>query len=265
MICSNSCVIASGKGGTGKSSLASALGVVMARSGRRACIVDMDMGQRSADIMLGLENNVIFDMSDAAMGICRLKQALVSPYGMENLSLLAASQVKDASTLDPGECLRVVNKLCIDNDFVLIDTPPGLGEGFRLACRMTKKAVMIVTPDAVSLRDAQRAMDVMRECGIDDFKLVINRVKPWQTAIDYDLTPDAAGEWLGVEPLAVIHESDKPNPLIGNEAVARIARALTDDESIAWPAVKPGLSRRILDFISKIGKRSKNAKDATTV
>lgn len=255
----NSCIVASGKGGTGKTGVVAAVGTLLAKCGKRAAVVDMDMGQRCLDIALGLENRVVFDLGDVSRGICRLKQASVSPDDLPGLTMISASQVVDASSVDAKECAKIIDALCESNDLVLIDAPSGIGEGLKLACACSGRALMVVTPDAASVRDAYRAMSVMRQLGVSDFKLAVNRVKPYHADLDYDISAEVISEWLGSQIVCSIKESNSPAPLMGNPGIAALARTLTGDKGLKWPKVNKTLAQRLFSAITQIGKRSNNA------
>jgi len=176
---STSWIIASGKGGVGKSTITASLGAAMAREGRKVCIIDADIGLRDQDVLLGLENRIVFDLLDAANGVCTLEQALISPEGTSRLSLLPASQFARAKELEPKAFRKMLTKLKDMFDVILIDCPAGIERGVRgLMNAEIDESVIICTPDDVCIRNAERTASVMEKKGLPRPQLIVNRLSP---------------------------------------------------------------------------------------
>ena len=175
---STSWMIASGKGGVGKSTIAASLGVAMAREGRSVCVIDADIGLRDQDVLLGLENRIVFDLLDVANGSCTLEQALISPEGMSRLSLLPARQFARAKELEPKAFRRMLTRLKERFDVILIDCPAGIERGVRglMNCEVDE-SVIICTPDDVCIRNAERMASVMDKKGLPRPRLIVNRLQ----------------------------------------------------------------------------------------
>lgn len=174
---SRSWIIASGKGGVGKSTIAASLGTAMARDGHRVCIIDADIGLRDQDVLLGLENRIVFDLLDAANGTCTLEQALISPPGMSRLSLLPASQFARAKALDPKDFRKLLGKLKAMFDVVLIDCPAGIERSLRgLINAQVDDCVVICTPDDVCIRNAERTASLLEAKGLPRPQVIVNRL-----------------------------------------------------------------------------------------
>lgn len=170
-------IIASGKGGVGKSTITANMGLAMAREGRRVCIIDGDMGLRDQDALLGLENRIVFDLLDVAEGRCRLEQALISPDAESRLTLLPASQFARARELKPSAFRRIVIRLKQEFDVVLIDCPAGIERSLRgLMNDAIDESVIVSTPDDVCIRNAERAASVMEKKGLPRPRLIVNRL-----------------------------------------------------------------------------------------
>lgn len=170
-------IIASGKGGVGKSTITACTGLAMAREGRRVCIIDGDVGLRDQDALLGLENRIVFDLLDVAEGHCRLEQALISPEDEPKLSLLPASQFARAKELKPGAFRRILVRLKQLYDVVLIDCPAGVERSLRgLLNEEISECVIVCTPDDVCIRNAERACSVMEKKGMPRPRLIVNRL-----------------------------------------------------------------------------------------
>lgn len=170
-------IIASGKGGVGKSTITACVGLSMAREGRKVCIVDGDVGLRDQDALLGLENRIVFDLLDVAEGHCRLEQALISPEEEPKLSLLPASQFARAKELKPGAFRRILTRLKQLYDVVLIDCPAGIERSLRgLMNEAIDECVLICTPDDVCIRNAERTCGVMEKKELPRPRLIVNRL-----------------------------------------------------------------------------------------
>lgn len=172
-------IIASGKGGVGKSTLTACLGTAMAREGRKVCIIDADIGLRDQDALLGLENRIVFDLLDVANGVCRLEQALVAPEGTHRLMLLPASQFARAKELAPKAFRRVLQEVKSQFDAVLIDCPAGIERSLRgLMNDLIDETALICTPDDVCIRNAERVCSVMEKKGLPRPRVIVNRLSP---------------------------------------------------------------------------------------
>lgn len=171
--------VASGKGGTGKTSVASGVACCLAALGKRVIILDADVGLRNMDIVLGVETEALFDFTDVISGNVELSRALLSHPLIDNLKLLSSPLGERAgreTTVEQiSELVREIKTMC---DFCIIDCPAGLDFGFNLAASTADAAILVATPDTVSLRDAQLTRHALRARGISDIRLVVNRVRP---------------------------------------------------------------------------------------
>ena len=171
-------LVASGKGGVGKSTFAAALGCALAESGAKAVIMDADIGLRSQDAMLSLENQVVYDMMDVVNGDCLMEQALLSSPDVPGLSLLPAAQFARAKDLDGKRLRRMIGSLENAFDYVLIDCPAGIERGFRnVANSRVCRAILVTAPDDLCMRDTERAASVLLDKGMDRPLLVVNRLQ----------------------------------------------------------------------------------------
>ncbi len=172
-----SVLIASGKGGVGKSTLTANLGAALARRDKSVAIVDADIGLRAQDSILGLENSVVYDLVDCANRDCELEQALLDCPGIPGLKLLPASQFARAKALDPERLNRILNDLKPAFDFILIDAPAGIEKGLRNVLNAgPDQAVLISTPDDLCVRDAERAAQLIESKLLPRPRLIINRL-----------------------------------------------------------------------------------------
>ena len=169
--------VASGKGGVGKSVFTANLGAVLARRGLSVAVVDTDIGLRSQDALLSLENQVVYDLVDVAAKDCRLDQALLDHPVIPGLRLLPASQFARVKALEPDRLKKIVDELKLAHDFVLIDCPAGIERGFRNVLKAgVDQVVLMVTPDDISIRDAERAVQVVESRQMARPRIVVNRL-----------------------------------------------------------------------------------------
>ena len=174
-----SCVIliASGKGGVGKSTIASALGAALAYMGNDCCVVDADIGLRDQDAILGLENSVVYDLLDVTHKCCALQQALISPPDIPRLKLLPAAQFARVKELDPKAFKKLINKLRNSFQYVLIDCPAGMEQGLRTTLRCEADRIFLVcTPDDICIRNAERLSGLLAEKKLPKPELIVNRI-----------------------------------------------------------------------------------------
>ncbi len=169
-------VLMSGKGGVGKSTLSSSLAVHYARKGLKTTLLDGDIGLRCADLMLGLQDRVVFDLGDLLENHCAPEKALVSPAALPRLSLLAAPQLLRPSDIKEKDFLRVVKRLSDRQDILLIDAPAGIGRGLKNLLGTAGKSILVATPDDVSVRDAERLAALLAERGEMHPGIIFNRV-----------------------------------------------------------------------------------------
>ena len=177
-------VVTSGKGGVGKTTTTANLGAALAKLGEKVAVVDVDVGLRNLDVVMGLEGRVVFDLVDVLEGRARLRQALIRDKRVENLFLLPASQTKDKEALDPERFKEVVRALLEEEGFdrVLIDSPAGIEKGFQTAAAPAEGALVVVNPEVSSVRDADRIIGLLEAREVRENFLVINRLRPRMVA-----------------------------------------------------------------------------------
>jgi septum site-determining protein MinD len=170
-------IIASGKGGTGKTTTTANLGAALAMRGNLVALVDMDMGLRNLDVTLGLENSIVYDISDVVEDVCSLDEALIKDLRYENLYFIPAPQTRDASGLKDEAVKNIWEQLQSRFDYCIVDAPAGVDGGFLYAAMCADSAIIITMPELTALRDADRTISVLEEHDITDIKVVINRVR----------------------------------------------------------------------------------------
>ena len=170
-------VITSGKGGVGKTTTTANIGIGLAKLGKKVLVIDTDLGLRNLDVVLGLENRIVYNLVDVIEGKCRPKQAIIKDKRFQDLYLLPSAQTKDKSSVSPEQMKKLTEDLREDYDFVLLDCPAGIEQGFQNAIAGADKAIVVTTPEVSSIRDADRIIGLLEASGIRDNQLVINRLR----------------------------------------------------------------------------------------
>lgn len=172
---SRTIVITSGKGGVGKSSMSINTGYALASAGYKVCLIDADFGLKNLDVMMGLENRVIYDLNDVIADKCSLKQILVKDKRIESLFLLPACKSLSFENLNVEYMINMIEQLQNEFDFILIDSPAGIEKGFQYASGLAKEAIIVVSLDVVSLRDADRVVGLLLKQGITSLHMLVNK------------------------------------------------------------------------------------------
>lgn len=203
-----SIVITSGKGGVGKTTTAANLGAALALKGKRVLVIDADIGLRNLDVVMGLENRIVYNLIDVAKGACKPQQAIIKSKKSNNLFLLPASQTHDKDAVDENEMVEVVGKYKQEFHFVLIDSPAGIEHGFRNACAGADEAIVVTTPEVAAIRDADRVIGLLSGRCIET-SLIINRVDRNMVRSGDMLSPQDVVEILGVEQIGLVYKDDQ--------------------------------------------------------
>ncbi len=196
-------VITSGKGGVGKTTATANLGAALALKGKRVLIIDADIGLRNLDVIMGLENRIVFNVVDVIKGVCRPQQALIKSKRSNNLFLLPASQTDDKEVVSPAEMAEMIKQLKTEFHFILIDSPAGIEQGFRNACAGADEAVIVTTPEVAAIRDADRVIGLLAAQSIEA-NLVINRVDRDMVRRGDMLSPQDVIDILGIPQIGLI-------------------------------------------------------------
>lgn len=172
-------VITSGKGGVGKTTATANLGTGLAALGKKVVLVDTDIGLRNLDVVLGLENRIVYDIVDVTNGNCRLKQALIKDKRFDDrLFLLPAAQTKDKTAVSEDQMCVLTAELKEEFDYVIIDCPAGIEQGFKNAISGAERGLVVTTPEVSAVRDADRIIGLLEAADLRDPQLIINRLRP---------------------------------------------------------------------------------------
>lgn len=203
-------VVTSGKGGVGKTTTSANIGTVLALQGKKVCLVDTDIGLRNLDVVMGLENRIIYDLIDVAAGRCKLNQALVKDKRFDCLSLLPAAQTTDKNSIGPDETKKIVDELKADFDYVIIDCPAGIERGFQNAVSGADHAIVVTTPEISSVRDADRIIGLLeQEKRLTPPRLIINRIRHHMMKKGDMLDIDEIMNILAIDLLGIIVDDDQ--------------------------------------------------------
>ena len=200
--------ITSGKGGVGKTTATANIATALAVDGKRVVCIDADIGLRNLDVVLGLENRIVYDLVDVVEGRCRLRQAMIRDKRLPNLFLIPAAQTRDKTAVSPSDMVRLVNELRTESDWILIDSPAGIERGFRNAIAPADTIVVITNPEISAVRDADRIIGLIEAEEKGPARLVLNRVKPEMIKREDMLSPDDIIELLAIELIGIIPEDD---------------------------------------------------------
>lgn len=222
-------VVTSGKGGVGKTTTTANIGVGLAKLGEKVAVIDVDVGLRNLDVVMGLESRVVFDLIDVIEGKCKIAQALIRDKRVENLFLLPASQTRDKEALNIEKMKWAVNILIEEQGFdrVIIDSPAGIESGFKTAMSPAQGGLVVVNPEVSSVRDADRIIGLLEAGEVREIRLIINRLRPQMVKEGNMLSVTDVVEILNVKPIGIIPEDERilVSTNIGVPAVLSDSRA----------------------------------------
>jgi septum site-determining protein MinD len=255
--------ITSGKGGVGKTTATANLSVALALLGHRVVAVDADIGLRNLDVVMGLENRIVYDVVDVTEGHCRLRQALIRDKRVPELYLLPAAQTRDKTAVSPEDMIGLCDQMRNEFDFILIDSPAGIERGFRNAIAPADKVLIITTPEVSAVRDADRIIGLIEAEEKGPASLIINRIKPEMVRYGdmlntADVLEILAIDLIGIVPddKAIIVSTNKGVPIVLDDkapaglAFHNIARRLLGEE-VPFLDIReqPNLLERFVRFV----------------
>ena len=220
-------VITSGKGGVGKTTTVANIGTGLAMLGKKVVVVDTDIGLRNLDVVLGLENRIVYNLVDVINGSCRLRQALIKDKRHPDLCLLPSAQTKDKTAVTPEQMKKLADELKEEFDYILMDCPAGIEQGFKNAIAGADRSLVVTTPEVSAVRDADRIIGLLEANEIGQTHLIVNRlrvdmVKSGDMMSSEDVVEILAVDLIGVVPddEHIVISANNGEPLVGSDCMA---------------------------------------------
>jgi septum site-determining protein MinD len=237
-------VTTSGKGGVGKTTVTANLGMALARLGHKVALVDADFGLRNLDLLLGLENRVVYTAVEVVAGECRLEQALVKDKREPKLALLPAAQNRNKEAVSPEQMKQLVSALIDTYDYIVIDSPAGIEMGFKNAIAAAQEALIVTTPEIAAVRDADRVIGLLEAQGVKQIQLIVNRLRPAMVQVNDMMSVQDVQEILAIPLIGIVPEDERvivstnrgeplvlaENPSLAGAAFDNIARRLEGEK-----------------------------------
>ena len=257
-------VITSGKGGVGKTTTTANLGSALALEGKKVVLVDTDIGLRNLDVVMGLENRIVYDIVDVVEKKCKLRQALIKDKRFKELFLLPAAQTRDKSAIDEEQMKELVENLKAEFDYVLIDCPAGIEQGFKNAITGADRAIVVTMAEISAIRDADRIIGLLESSEIKNPQLIINRLRPEMVRKGKMMDVDDIVDLLSIELVGVvpddeyiITQTNKGEPVISNKKAPSGKAYMETAKRILGERIEvtiPGREKGFLESIKRFFK-----------
>lgn len=262
-------VITSGKGGVGKTTSAANLGTALTMKGKKVALVDTDIGLRNLDVVMGLENRIVYDIVDVVEENCKLKQALIKDRRFDGLYLLPAAQTRDKNAVNEEQMKKICEELKMEFDYVIIDCPAGIEQGFKNAIAGADRALVVTTPEVSAVRDADRIVGLLQASTANDShmakpKLILNRIRTKMVRQGEMMTAEDIVDLLSISLIGAIPDDENviiqtnkgepsvtnPKSLSGKAYMETAERILGEDIPVTIPGKKEGFLEKLKKMFS---------------
>ena len=235
-------VVTSGKGGVGKTTTTANIGTGLAKLNKKVVLIDTDIGLRNLDVVMGLENRIVYNLVDVIEGNCKIKQALIRDKRYETLFLLPAAQTKDKTSVTPEQMQKLTEELKQDYDYIILDCPAGIEQGFKNAIAGADRALVVTTPEVSAVRDADRIIGLLEANEIKKTQLIVNRLRADMVKRHEMMSADDVIDILAVELIGqvpddenIVIATNNGEPLVGDSSLAgqaymNICRRVTGEQ-----------------------------------
>jgi septum site-determining protein MinD len=251
--------VTSGKGGVGKTTAVANLAVALASHGQKVVCIDGDIGLRNLDVVMGLENRIVYDLVDVVEGRCRVRQAMIRDKRLEELYLIPAAQTRDKTAVSPSDMIRLCDELRPELDWILIDSPAGIERGFKNAIAAADRVIVMTNPEVSAVRDADRVVGLLEAEEKKHPALILNRLDAAMVRRGDMLSVEDVLDLLAIELIGIVPEDDgvivasnRGQPLAfdtksrAGQAFQNIARRLMGEQVEFMDMGTPGLWQRIM-------------------
>jgi septum site-determining protein MinD len=257
-------VITSGKGGVGKTTTTANVGTGLAKLDKKVVLIDTDIGLRNLDVVMGLENRIVYNLVDVVEGNCRIKQALIKDKRYPNLYLLPSAQTRDKTAVTPEQMKKLADELRDEFDYILMDCPAGIEQGFKNAIAGADSALVVTTPEVSAVRDADRIIGLLEANEMKQTHLIVNRLRPDMVKRGDMMSSDDVVEILAVDLIGVVPDDEnivvstnQGEPLVGSDTLAGQAymnicrRIIGEEVPLLDLNGKTGLMQRLAGIFKK--------------